>query len=252
MTCWSSTTRAWSPRACSGTSPPAAGSRSCSSARSPARRHWCRSRASKPIRAGLEIATAGGTVRVLEREADLWRLALPGAALEFFERWGTCRCRPTYAREADACDRERYQSIFARARRRGRGPDREPAFRCSRCVERARRARRAARLRDAARRGGHLSAAARRRSRRACHARRARLGGRGGLRGDCARARIRRARDGSWHHGGARTGVGRACRAGSARGAWSRRDAPVHHAGFQLPGRAMRCSPTSICPSRRC
>jgi S-adenosylmethionine:tRNA ribosyltransferase-isomerase len=57
--------------------------------------------ASKPIRAGLEIATAGGTVRVLEREADLWRLALPGAAP--YPRAGVRRCR-LHPPRADACD----------------------------------------------------------------------------------------------------------------------------------------------------
>jgi len=44
--------------------------------------------ASKPIRAGLEVETTGGTVRVLEREADLWRIELPAPAVEYFERFG--------------------------------------------------------------------------------------------------------------------------------------------------------------------
>ncbi|HEV7445181.1 MAG TPA: S-adenosylmethionine:tRNA ribosyltransferase-isomerase, partial [Steroidobacteraceae bacterium] len=41
-------------------------------------------RASKPIREGLEVTTAGGVVRVLGREGDLWRVEFPGPALEFF------------------------------------------------------------------------------------------------------------------------------------------------------------------------
>src|SRR5207302_4530599 len=45
-------------------------------------------RASKPIREGLEVTTAGGVVRVLGRQDDLWRVQFPGSALEFFERWG--------------------------------------------------------------------------------------------------------------------------------------------------------------------
>jgi S-adenosylmethionine:tRNA ribosyltransferase-isomerase len=70
--------------------------------------------ASKPIRAGLEVTTPGGPVRVLEREGDLWRIGLPAAALEFFERWGEVPL-PPYIRRAPAHeDRERYQSIFAR------------------------------------------------------------------------------------------------------------------------------------------
>ncbi len=70
--------------------------------------------ASKPIRAGLEIATAGGSVRVLAREGELWRLGLPAPALEFFERFGVVPLPPYIRRPALASDRERYQSIFAR------------------------------------------------------------------------------------------------------------------------------------------
>ena len=71
--------------------------------------------ASKPIREGLEVETAGGTVRVLSREDELWRIALPAPALEFFERWGEVPLPPYIRRRADHTDRERYQSIFARA-----------------------------------------------------------------------------------------------------------------------------------------
>jgi S-adenosylmethionine:tRNA ribosyltransferase-isomerase len=73
-------------------------------------------RASKPIREGLEVTTAGGVVRVLGREDDLWRVGFPRAALEFFERWGDVPLPPYIHRAADANDRERYQSIFARER----------------------------------------------------------------------------------------------------------------------------------------
>ena len=71
-------------------------------------------RASKPIREGLEIATAGGTVRVVGREDELWRVETPTDALEFFEAWGEVPLPPYIHRTADASDRERYQSIFAR------------------------------------------------------------------------------------------------------------------------------------------
>lgn len=73
-------------------------------------------RASKPIRAGLPIATAGGTVDVVERRDDLWVVELPAAALEFFEQWGSVPLPPYIKRTPDADDRERYQSIFARER----------------------------------------------------------------------------------------------------------------------------------------
>jgi S-adenosylmethionine:tRNA ribosyltransferase-isomerase len=70
--------------------------------------------ASKPVRAGLEVTTAGGTVRVLGREGELWRLSLPAPALELFERFGEVPLPPYIRRPAQAADRERYQSIFAR------------------------------------------------------------------------------------------------------------------------------------------
>ena len=40
-----------------------------------------------------------------------------------------CRCRPTSPRTPDAVDRERYQTVFARARGRRRGADRGAALR---------------------------------------------------------------------------------------------------------------------------
>ncbi len=71
-------------------------------------------RASKPIREGLEITTAGGVVRVQGRHDDLWLVETPTPSLEFFERWGSVPLPPYIRREADSADRERYQSIFAR------------------------------------------------------------------------------------------------------------------------------------------
>ncbi len=72
--------------------------------------------ASKAAREGLAIATAGGELRVLERRADLWRVALPDNALDFFERWGEVPLPPYIDRAPHLSDRERYQSIFARER----------------------------------------------------------------------------------------------------------------------------------------
>jgi S-adenosylmethionine:tRNA ribosyltransferase-isomerase len=72
--------------------------------------------ASKPIRPGLEVTTRGGPVRVLERAAELWRIALPAPALEFFERFGEVPLPPYIRRAPEPADRERYQSIFARER----------------------------------------------------------------------------------------------------------------------------------------
>jgi S-adenosylmethionine:tRNA ribosyltransferase-isomerase len=72
--------------------------------------------AGKGVREGLSIATAGGEVQVLERCADLWRVALPDDALDFFERFGEVPLPPYIDRTPSPSDRERYQSIFARER----------------------------------------------------------------------------------------------------------------------------------------
>ena len=49
--------------------------------------------ASKPVREGLEVQTAGGRVHVVDRTDGLWRIRLPQPAVEFFERLGVSRCR---------------------------------------------------------------------------------------------------------------------------------------------------------------
>jgi len=69
---------------------------------------------SKTLRDGLDITTAGGSVRLLERSGDLWRVELPAPALEFFEKFGDVPLPPYIKRRPDTNDRARYQSIFAR------------------------------------------------------------------------------------------------------------------------------------------
>ncbi len=71
-------------------------------------------RASKAIREELEIATEGGPVRVVSKEDDLWKVALPVPTLDFFEQWGEVPLPPYIHRTPDAADKQRYQSIFAR------------------------------------------------------------------------------------------------------------------------------------------
>jgi S-adenosylmethionine:tRNA ribosyltransferase-isomerase len=73
-------------------------------------------RASKPIRAGLTIATAGGPITVRERSGDLYEVELVAPALEFFEQYGQIPLPPYIERAPDGADRERYQSLFARQR----------------------------------------------------------------------------------------------------------------------------------------
>lgn len=71
-------------------------------------------RASKAIREEMEIATAGGAVRVVEKNGDLWRIQLPAPALEYFEQHGDVPLPPYIQRVPSEADRQRYQSIFAR------------------------------------------------------------------------------------------------------------------------------------------
>jgi S-adenosylmethionine:tRNA ribosyltransferase-isomerase len=100
---------------CEDPAPPGEASRDDARA-SPHRQALVQLRASKAIRQGLEITTPGGVVRVVGREDELWRIEVPGPgdALEFFETWGEVPLPPYIHRTADASDRERYQSIFAR------------------------------------------------------------------------------------------------------------------------------------------
>jgi S-adenosylmethionine:tRNA ribosyltransferase-isomerase len=83
------------------------------------RRAWVQMRASKPIRPELRIGTAGGELRVIGLVAgeagDLWEIETPGEVLAFFEAHGAVPLPPYIERVAEASDRERYQSIFARA-----------------------------------------------------------------------------------------------------------------------------------------
>ncbi len=73
-------------------------------------------RASKPLRDGLEISTPGGSVQILTREDDLWRVRLPAPALDFFDRWGQVPLPPYILRPASELDQRRYQTVFARER----------------------------------------------------------------------------------------------------------------------------------------
>jgi S-adenosylmethionine:tRNA ribosyltransferase-isomerase len=70
--------------------------------------------ASKAIREGLDIHTAGGMVTVLARASEHWQVRLPAPALEFFGRFGAVPLPPYIHRGAQEEDRERYQSVVAR------------------------------------------------------------------------------------------------------------------------------------------
>jgi S-adenosylmethionine:tRNA ribosyltransferase-isomerase len=71
-------------------------------------------RASNPLRAGEQLSSAGGSLRLVRRHEDLWEVELPEPAVEFFEHFGNVPLPPYITRVPDARDRERYQSLFAR------------------------------------------------------------------------------------------------------------------------------------------
>jgi S-adenosylmethionine:tRNA ribosyltransferase-isomerase len=71
-------------------------------------------RASKPLRPGQVVVTAGGDLVVEGREQDLYRVRLPAPALEFFGRHGSVPLPPYISRAPEAADTERYQSVLAR------------------------------------------------------------------------------------------------------------------------------------------
>jgi len=71
-------------------------------------------RASKPLRPGQPVLTAGGEVIVEGREDDLFRVRLPAPAVEFFVAHGEVPLPPYIERTPDDDDLERYQSVLAR------------------------------------------------------------------------------------------------------------------------------------------
>jgi len=71
-------------------------------------------RGGKGLKEGAALETAGGVLIVLGRDGELWRVRLPAPTLPFFEAHGQVPLPPYIAREADAADRERYQSLLAR------------------------------------------------------------------------------------------------------------------------------------------
>jgi S-adenosylmethionine:tRNA ribosyltransferase-isomerase len=72
-------------------------------------------RDSKAVRLGMTLETVGGALRLLGRRGEFWEVELPQEALAFFEAHGEVPLPPYIDRPACAADRERYQSLFARA-----------------------------------------------------------------------------------------------------------------------------------------
>ncbi|MGH8506349.1 MAG: tRNA preQ1(34) S-adenosylmethionine ribosyltransferase-isomerase QueA [Stenotrophobium sp.] len=73
--------------------------------------------ASKTPKPGGTIEVAGSRFTMLDRDDDLFRLRYEGegAVLDFLERAGQLPLPPYIRHQPDAQDRERYQTVFARA-----------------------------------------------------------------------------------------------------------------------------------------
>lgn len=78
------------------------------------RRALVQLKSSKPSRPGTLIDLAGATATVLERQGDFWLVEFDADAHEVFERLGEMPLPPYVDRPAEAADRERYQTVYAR------------------------------------------------------------------------------------------------------------------------------------------
>jgi S-adenosylmethionine:tRNA ribosyltransferase-isomerase len=65
--------------------------------------------------AGMVLDGEGGPLAILERREDLFLLEFPAEPLAYCARFGQVPLPPYIARAAEAADRERYQSVFARS-----------------------------------------------------------------------------------------------------------------------------------------
>jgi S-adenosylmethionine:tRNA ribosyltransferase-isomerase len=80
------------------------------------RRVLAQARASKTIRSGATLTLDGGrTATVLGRRDDFYEIEMPEDALDYLERFGQVPLPPYIERAPSSDDRERYQTVFARA-----------------------------------------------------------------------------------------------------------------------------------------
>ncbi|MGA8708579.1 MAG: tRNA preQ1(34) S-adenosylmethionine ribosyltransferase-isomerase QueA [Steroidobacteraceae bacterium] len=80
----------------------------------PGARALAQLRDSKSVRPGMRLSSAGGEVRILARQGELWEIELPAEAHAFFERYGRVPLPPYIRRPVEDADRQRYQSVWAR------------------------------------------------------------------------------------------------------------------------------------------
>lgn len=72
-------------------------------------------RSSKPLKADRCLYVDGRRLQVLGREGQFHRLRFPMPVLEFLRRFGETPLPPYINRAAQAADRQRYQTVFAKA-----------------------------------------------------------------------------------------------------------------------------------------
>jgi S-adenosylmethionine:tRNA ribosyltransferase-isomerase len=73
-------------------------------------------RASKGLKTGALVRLAGGqSARMLGRQSDLFHLQFSSDVVPFFEAHGAMPLPPYIARAPQSADRERYQTVYARA-----------------------------------------------------------------------------------------------------------------------------------------
>jgi S-adenosylmethionine:tRNA ribosyltransferase-isomerase len=73
-------------------------------------------RASKGLKPGAVVRLSGGhTARMIARDSDLFHLQFSCEVADFFETHGAMPLPPYIARPPDVADRERYQTVYARA-----------------------------------------------------------------------------------------------------------------------------------------
>ena len=75
----------------------------------------CHARSSKPLKANRSVAVGGQRLEVLGRDGQFHRLRFPAPVLDFLEQFGETPLPPYISRAAEAADRERYQTVFAKA-----------------------------------------------------------------------------------------------------------------------------------------
>lgn len=78
------------------------------------RRALVQLKSSKPSRPGTTIEFDGARATVLERAREFWLVEFDGDAHAVFERLGEMPLPPYVDRAAEATDRERYQTVYAR------------------------------------------------------------------------------------------------------------------------------------------